>query len=235
MLEGELVFTVEDEEIVAGPGTFVLVPPGLPARLREPLGRGRAVPQRPCTGGLRPAPGRGLAAGRPHAPSRRVRHSQRAAPPPGPGTARGGPVLRRPADRAEHARGRSRPARLSPAAAHRHARGDSRRRRRRRPRAPLPAERRAGPRAARLPARRRLGARQPRTRTTTSRGRSPTRVATPSSRSTTGWRPSIRSRPASRTPSRRPRGRARTPMRSAATPSGSRSAGTRPGRTSRRS
>jgi quercetin dioxygenase-like cupin family protein len=29
MLEGELVFTVEDEEIVAGPGTFVLVPPGL--------------------------------------------------------------------------------------------------------------------------------------------------------------------------------------------------------------
>jgi mannose-6-phosphate isomerase-like protein (cupin superfamily) len=29
MLEGELVFTVEDEEVVAGPGTFVLVPPGL--------------------------------------------------------------------------------------------------------------------------------------------------------------------------------------------------------------
>jgi mannose-6-phosphate isomerase-like protein (cupin superfamily) len=29
MLEGELVFTVEGEEIVAGPGTFVLVPPGL--------------------------------------------------------------------------------------------------------------------------------------------------------------------------------------------------------------
>ena len=29
MLEGELVFTVEDEEILAGPGTFVLVPPGL--------------------------------------------------------------------------------------------------------------------------------------------------------------------------------------------------------------
>jgi mannose-6-phosphate isomerase-like protein (cupin superfamily) len=29
MLEGELVFTVEDEEIVAGPGTFVLVPPRL--------------------------------------------------------------------------------------------------------------------------------------------------------------------------------------------------------------
>jgi quercetin dioxygenase-like cupin family protein len=29
MLEGELVFTVEDEEIVAGPGTFILVPPGL--------------------------------------------------------------------------------------------------------------------------------------------------------------------------------------------------------------
>ena len=29
MLEGELIFTVEDEEILAGPGTFVLVPPGL--------------------------------------------------------------------------------------------------------------------------------------------------------------------------------------------------------------
>lgn len=29
MLEGELVFTVEDEEIVAGPGTFLLVPPRL--------------------------------------------------------------------------------------------------------------------------------------------------------------------------------------------------------------
>ena len=29
MLEGELVFTVEAEEIVAGPGTFVLVPPGV--------------------------------------------------------------------------------------------------------------------------------------------------------------------------------------------------------------
>jgi quercetin dioxygenase-like cupin family protein len=29
MLEGELVFTVEGDEIVAGPGTFVLVPPGI--------------------------------------------------------------------------------------------------------------------------------------------------------------------------------------------------------------
>ena len=29
VLEGELVFTVEDEEIVVGPGTFLLVPPGL--------------------------------------------------------------------------------------------------------------------------------------------------------------------------------------------------------------
>ena len=29
VLEGELVFTAEDEEIVAGPGTFVLVPPGV--------------------------------------------------------------------------------------------------------------------------------------------------------------------------------------------------------------
>jgi mannose-6-phosphate isomerase-like protein (cupin superfamily) len=29
MLEGELVFTADDEEVVAGPGTFVLVPPGV--------------------------------------------------------------------------------------------------------------------------------------------------------------------------------------------------------------
>jgi mannose-6-phosphate isomerase-like protein (cupin superfamily) len=28
ILEGELVFTVDGEEVVAGPGTFVLVPPG---------------------------------------------------------------------------------------------------------------------------------------------------------------------------------------------------------------
>jgi mannose-6-phosphate isomerase-like protein (cupin superfamily) len=30
VLEGELTFTVDGEEIVAGPGTFVLVPPGVP-------------------------------------------------------------------------------------------------------------------------------------------------------------------------------------------------------------
>lgn len=29
ILDGELTFTVDDEEIVAGPGTFVLVPPGV--------------------------------------------------------------------------------------------------------------------------------------------------------------------------------------------------------------
>ena len=29
ILEGELTFVVDDEEVVAGPGTFVLVPPGL--------------------------------------------------------------------------------------------------------------------------------------------------------------------------------------------------------------
>jgi len=29
LLEGELTFEVEGEEIVAGPGTFVLVPPGI--------------------------------------------------------------------------------------------------------------------------------------------------------------------------------------------------------------
>ena len=30
VLEGELTFTTEDEEFVAGQGTFVLVPPGVP-------------------------------------------------------------------------------------------------------------------------------------------------------------------------------------------------------------
>jgi mannose-6-phosphate isomerase-like protein (cupin superfamily) len=30
ILEGELTFTVDGEELVAGPGTFVLVPPGVP-------------------------------------------------------------------------------------------------------------------------------------------------------------------------------------------------------------
>lgn len=30
VLEGELTFTVDDDEVVAGPGTFVLVPPGVP-------------------------------------------------------------------------------------------------------------------------------------------------------------------------------------------------------------
>jgi mannose-6-phosphate isomerase-like protein (cupin superfamily) len=30
MLEGELTFTVDGEDVVAGPGTFVLVPPGVP-------------------------------------------------------------------------------------------------------------------------------------------------------------------------------------------------------------
>jgi mannose-6-phosphate isomerase-like protein (cupin superfamily) len=29
LLEGELTFTVDGEELVAGPGTFVLVPPGV--------------------------------------------------------------------------------------------------------------------------------------------------------------------------------------------------------------
>ena len=29
LLEGELVFTADGEEVVAGPGTFVLVPPGV--------------------------------------------------------------------------------------------------------------------------------------------------------------------------------------------------------------
>ena len=30
ILEGDIVMIVEDEEIVVGPGTFVLVPPGVP-------------------------------------------------------------------------------------------------------------------------------------------------------------------------------------------------------------
>lgn len=35
VLEGELTFTVEDEAVVAGPGTFVLVPPGLQHTFRN--------------------------------------------------------------------------------------------------------------------------------------------------------------------------------------------------------
>jgi mannose-6-phosphate isomerase-like protein (cupin superfamily) len=35
LLDGELTFTVEDEEVVAGPGTFVLVPPGLQHTFRN--------------------------------------------------------------------------------------------------------------------------------------------------------------------------------------------------------
>jgi mannose-6-phosphate isomerase-like protein (cupin superfamily) len=30
MLDGELTFVVDDEEVVAGPGTFILVPPEVP-------------------------------------------------------------------------------------------------------------------------------------------------------------------------------------------------------------
>ena len=35
ILEGELIFTVADEEVLAGPGTFVLVPPGLQHTFRN--------------------------------------------------------------------------------------------------------------------------------------------------------------------------------------------------------
>jgi mannose-6-phosphate isomerase-like protein (cupin superfamily) len=35
VLEGELEFTVDGEEIAAGPGTFVLVPPGVPHGFRN--------------------------------------------------------------------------------------------------------------------------------------------------------------------------------------------------------
>jgi mannose-6-phosphate isomerase-like protein (cupin superfamily) len=30
MLEGELVFTVDGDDVAAGPGTFLLIPPGVP-------------------------------------------------------------------------------------------------------------------------------------------------------------------------------------------------------------
>lgn len=40
ILEGELTFVVEDDEVVAGPGTFVLVPPGI---LHTFANRGDAV------------------------------------------------------------------------------------------------------------------------------------------------------------------------------------------------
>jgi mannose-6-phosphate isomerase-like protein (cupin superfamily) len=36
VLEGELTFTIEGEEIVAGPGTFVLVPPGVEHTFANP-------------------------------------------------------------------------------------------------------------------------------------------------------------------------------------------------------
>ena len=35
ILDGELTFTVEDEVVTAGPGTFVLVPPGLEHTFRN--------------------------------------------------------------------------------------------------------------------------------------------------------------------------------------------------------
>ena len=35
VIEGELTFSVEDEVVVAGPGTFVLVPPGLQHTFRN--------------------------------------------------------------------------------------------------------------------------------------------------------------------------------------------------------
>ena len=40
ILEGELTFILGDEEVVAGPGTFVLVPPGVPHSFAN---RGAAV------------------------------------------------------------------------------------------------------------------------------------------------------------------------------------------------
>ena len=44
MLEGELVFGVGDDEVVAGPGMFVLVPPGVQrSEVSEPGRRGRDI------------------------------------------------------------------------------------------------------------------------------------------------------------------------------------------------
>ena len=57
ILEGELTFGVEGEEVVAGPGTFVLVPPQAPAHLRQPRRHGGAVRQRARAGRLRPPDG----------------------------------------------------------------------------------------------------------------------------------------------------------------------------------
>jgi mannose-6-phosphate isomerase-like protein (cupin superfamily) len=39
MLEGELLFTVDGDDVVAGPGTFLLVPPGVPHSFRNPTDR----------------------------------------------------------------------------------------------------------------------------------------------------------------------------------------------------
>ena len=60
ILEGELTFTVEGEEVVAGPGTFVLVPPGLAAHVRERGRCPRSHDQRARAGGVRPAVATGL-------------------------------------------------------------------------------------------------------------------------------------------------------------------------------
>ena len=91
-----------------------------------------------------------------------MRHSRCAAAPAGPGAARGVRVVRRSADRDEHARGGAGPSQLASSPADRLAGGDPRRGCRRCGHTPLPTKRRHGPRAARLLPRRRVGARQPR-------------------------------------------------------------------------
>ena len=59
ILEGELTFLLEgSDDVVAGPGTFVLVPPGVRHTFGEPQRRGRADAQHPRAGRVRPADGR---------------------------------------------------------------------------------------------------------------------------------------------------------------------------------
>lgn len=62
ILDGELTFEVEGEEVVAAPGTFVLVPPGLQHTFRNDGDSVVRMGQRPRAGRLRPAPRVGLTA-----------------------------------------------------------------------------------------------------------------------------------------------------------------------------
>ena len=69
VLEGELTFTADGEELVAGPGTFVLVPPGVEHTFANRRDERGAIRQRPRACRLRSPARRGLTPrGRPGQP-----------------------------------------------------------------------------------------------------------------------------------------------------------------------